>query len=109
MTVGLGIVVLFIDAPLSPQSAAMFVLMSGSATFVALALSLRIAMWPSMSKRMIVLWLAWLLLILPIVGLWYARDDVGNAPFLLVTGIILVIAAWLLYDGRRAWLNLELG
>jgi hypothetical protein len=109
MNGGLGIVAVLAETPLSPSTVTMFVLMSATATFVSLALGLRVAIWSSMAKRFAIIWLSWMLLIAPIFGLWVARSEIGDAPLLIGVGIMLAIGAWLFSNARQTWLNLELG
>jgi hypothetical protein len=109
MNGGLLLLVSTMDVALTPQLVGAFVLLSASITLVTLALGLRLAIWPSMSKRMLVLWLSWMLLIPPIVVPWMTRETWGYAPFLILAGVLLAIGATLLNHARKVWLDLELG
>jgi hypothetical protein len=75
----------------------------------AMGLGLRLAVWPSMAKRLTVLWISWMLLLAPIGGCWANRNTLGDAPLLAMSAILLAIGAALIHWARKSWLNLELG
>lgn len=109
MNFGLGILVSSIGAEITLQTAAMFLLLSASTGIAAMAVSLRIAVWPSRMKRFLVAWISMMALIPPLAAWWATRDDFGDAPFLAMSGVMLAIAAVLFQKARQAWLELELG
>lgn len=109
MNFGLGILASTIGAEITLQTAAMFLLLSASMGITAMAVSLRIAVWPSRMKRFLVAWISMMALIPPLAAWWTTRDDFGDAPFLAMSGVILAVAAVLFSKARQAWLNLELG
>jgi hypothetical protein len=109
MTAGLGIVVAAVAASISLQDAVMFTLISASTTFAAMAVGLRFATWPSMSKRMLMCWLGWMVLIGPVLAGWAHRDKIGDAPLLLLAAVLMAVGAGMLHHARKVWLNLELG
>jgi hypothetical protein len=48
--------------------------------------------------------------LIPPIALWLTtRDQIGDAPFLVASGLMLGIAALLFHKARQAWLRLELG
>lgn len=91
------------------SAAATYLILSASATFAAIGVGLRISVWPSMAKRLIVAWLCWMVLIPPTMVCWTMREKAGDWPFVLIAVGFIAIGAWLIRAARRAWLNLELG
>jgi hypothetical protein len=109
MNAGLAVVVTLAIEAVPLGTAAMFILLSGSAMFVSMSIGLRISIWPSMAKRWIIVWSSWMVLLPPIIIWWNVRDEIGDAPFLIVAGVLMAMGATLLRSARRAWLTLELG
>jgi hypothetical protein len=107
MNIPLGIVVAMSNKQTSFQTIAMFLLLSASTMFVAMALSLRVSVWPSRAKRIMVCGPAWGVLWTPVIAWTTLHEKVGEWPFHIVFIGFLVAGAWLLYGARRAWLNLE--
>lgn len=107
MNTGLAIVFATTDFHFSSRAIALFLLLSVSTMFAAMAIGLRVSVWPSMAKRFTALWASWMVLLAPL-GLCMAiRETVGDAPFIF--GVIVLVGAgvWLLNSARQAWLNLE--
>lgn len=109
MNLGLALLVAIAKVELNAWTVVQFVLMSAVATFVSMAIGLRLAVWPSMIKRLIVVYVSWMVLIAPVFGLWAVRDKLGDWPVLLMTGILLAVGALVFSHARRAWFALELG
>jgi hypothetical protein len=101
--------VMISSSTISFRVAALFLLFSASTLFASMGLGLRTAVWPSMFKRMSVLWVSVMFFIAPMFALWTQREIIGDAPFLLVPIALLAVGAILFRTARRAWLNLELG
>lgn len=102
-----GIVTLTSKDEVSLQSVAMFLLLSVTVAFAAFGMSMRTAIWPSMTKRLMVLWCGWLVLMTPLV-LWSTMHAKwGNAPFIACAIGFVGAGAMLVYAARRVWLNLE--
>jgi hypothetical protein len=107
INIGLGIVTLTAKDEVSIQTIGMFLILSASVTFAAFALSMRVAIWPSMTKRLMVLSLSWIVLISPLV-LWATMHlKWGEMPFIACAVGLIGAGAVLLYAARRVWLNLE--
>jgi hypothetical protein len=94
---------------MSLREPTLFLLFSGSALFASVGLSLRTAVWPSMFKRFISLWGIWMVFMVPTMAWWFQRNEVGDAPFLLIPIALVAFGALFFRSARRAWLNLELG
>jgi hypothetical protein len=62
-----------------------------------------------MFKRLVVLWMTWMICAVPITLWWNYRQRIGDTPFLLVPLLLLAIGALFYRSACRAWLNLELG
>lgn len=107
MNVSLGIVVATTNEPFSLRTIAMFVLLSASTMFAAMALSLRVSVWPSMAKRIMVLGPSWGVLLLPLITWATRHEKFGEWPFNFVVIGLLAAGARLFFAARRAWLNLE--
>jgi len=109
MTCGLGLVVVITKMELNLQTALMFILISGACTFTAMSISMRTAVWPSMAKRMMVAWVGSMIVVAPLIGWATQRSNIGDAPFLALSGVMLGLGAFLMHRARQAWLNLESG
>ena len=107
INIGLGIVTLTAKDEVSLQTIGMFLIMSSAVTFAAFGMSMRAAIWPSMTKRLVVLWFSWLVLIAPLI-LWATmHKQWGEMPFIACAIGLVVAGVAVLFDARRAWLNLE--
>jgi hypothetical protein len=94
------------------SAVAIYLILSASTTFAAFGMGLRVSIWPSMAKRLIVAYLGWIVFIPPtmaFVASGALREKVGNWPFILIAVALIAAGAWLIRAARRAWLNLELG
>jgi hypothetical protein len=109
MNLGLAFVVAIANVEVNAWTVVQFALMSAVTTYVSMAIGLRLAVWPSMMKRLIVVYVCWLVLIAPMFGLWAARDYLGDWPVLLMTGFMLAVGALVFNNARKTWLQLELG
>jgi hypothetical protein len=102
-----GIVTLTSKDEVPLQTIAMFLLLTATGAFAGFAMSMRTAIWPSMTKRLMVLMCGWLVLATPFI-LWATmRANWGNAPFVACAVAIVAVGVILLFAARRAWLNLE--
>lgn len=106
---GVALIVPAMSVSVDVGTVAMFLLLSATTMFASLAVSLRMSVCPSMFKRMVVLWGCWMIAMAPLAVWWNQRDELGDAPFLLVPIVWLTTGALFLRTARRAWLNLELG
>jgi hypothetical protein len=103
----MGIVTLTSKEEVSLQTIAMFLLLTATVAFAAFAMSMRTAVWPSMTRRLMVLFCGWLALMTPVI-LWATmRANWGNAPFIACAVAFVGVGAVLLERARRTWLNLE--
>jgi hypothetical protein len=109
MNVGLAVLVISMRVDVTLQTAVMYVLLSAATTLASMAISVRIAIWPSRMKRFFVAWVTWLVLLPPIALWWTQREKFGDAPFLVAAGILMAVAAIVMQRARNAWLQLELG
>jgi len=100
-----AIVARLIGARPSPVMLVIYLLLSASATFAALSLSLRTSVWPSQAKRLAVL-LAYLMAFVPLI---FFQRFFGILIFLLAAVLLIAIGAVFIRSARRAWLELELG
>lgn len=107
MHVALGILLTMINQPFTPWMVAMFLLLSAATMLATMGISLRISVWPSMAKRLIVVWVIWMVLMPPITGWSALRERIGDAPFIAAAVILAAIGIWAIRSARRAWLNLE--
>jgi hypothetical protein len=107
INIGLGIVTLTSKDEVSIQTIGMFLIMSSAVTFAAFGMSMRAAIWPSMTKRLVVLWFSWIALIAPLI-LWVTmHKQWGEMPFIACAIGLVGAGAVVLFDARRVWLNLE--
>jgi hypothetical protein len=107
INIGLGIVTLTIKDPVSLQTVAMFLILSAAVTYTAFGMSMRVAIWPSMTKRLMALWFSWLALVTPLI-LWATMHEKwGEMPFVVCAIGLVGTGSALLYAARRVWLNLE--
>ena len=97
------------ENPVSLGTLSMFLLMSLATMFATLGVALRVAIWPSMAKRMAFLIPSCLIFVIPIALWWNLRENFGDWPFLIVAAGVIAFGVALLYEARRTWLNLELG
>ncbi len=109
MNGALLVVISLMENQISPGSLGMFLLMSASTMFAALGVALRIAVWPSMAKRLTVLFVSCIVFLGPMVAWWNLRETVGDWPFAVAALVVVVLGAGLIYEARRAWLRLEAG
>jgi hypothetical protein len=103
----LAVVGVTLKDEISVHTVAMFLLMSASVTFTAFGLSMRTAVWPSMVKRLVVLWFGWMALISPLVSWATMHERWGETPFLLCALVLVLIGTGLLYWARLTWQKLE--
>ncbi len=108
MSAGLGVIVAAARPQLSLQSGLMFVVLSATATFVTSAISLRLSILPSLALRLTAMWLALMVVALPIGGLWWSRGRLGDWPLVLLAGILVALGVAVVKTARRAWMNLEI-
>jgi hypothetical protein len=109
MNVGLAVLVISMKVDVTLQTVMMYVLLSAATTLASMAISVRIAVWPSRMKRFFVAWVTWLVLLPPIALWWTQREKFGDAPFLVASGVLMAVAAIVMQRARNAWLQLELG
>jgi hypothetical protein len=103
----MGFVLLVTEIPVAARTIAVFALLSAATTLAMAGVSMRLAVWPSMAKRIIVLILAWGALLPPLL-VWVTMHDKANAPLFVAFAITLAgVGMWALHAARRAWLNLE--
>jgi hypothetical protein len=107
VNIALGIVVAMTDEPPTLQTVAMFLLLSSATMLASMGVSLRTAVWPSLAKRLVALWLCWMVLFPPIMAWAVFREKIGDAPFVIIAGVFAGVGVWAIYLARRAWLNLE--
>jgi hypothetical protein len=107
MHAALGILLAFINLPITLRMVAIFLLLSATTMLAAMGVSLRISVWPSMAKRLMVIWVIWMMLMPPITGWSALRERIGDAPFIAAAVILAAIGIWSIRSARRAWLNLE--
>jgi hypothetical protein len=103
----LAIVGLTLKDTISIRTVAMFLLMSASVTFAALGMSMRTSIWPSMTKRLVVLWFTGMALICPLIIWGTMHAGWGETPFILCACVLALIGIGLLYWARLAWQQLE--
>ena len=96
------------EKPVSLGTLSMFLLMSLATMFATMGVALRVAIWPSTAKRMALLLPSCLIFVIPIALWWNLRENLGDWPFVVVAGGVIAFGAGLLYEARRAWLNLEI-
>jgi hypothetical protein len=105
VTLGIGLVI--IEQPVTLRTAVVFLLLSATVTGAETGVSLRVSMWPSMAKRMLVSALAWVVLLPPLV-VWAVNSKKLDAwPFILIAAALVAAGFWALRAARRAWMNLE--
>jgi hypothetical protein len=86
-----------------------FVLYSLSSMLAFMGIAMRAAIWPSMVKRLILLWSS-LFVLVPLWIVWIAaRKQTGDWPFALISLVIAGAAAWMIRSARETWLRAELG
>jgi hypothetical protein len=107
INIGLGIVALTAKDEVSIRTIGMFVIMSAAVTFAAFGMSMRVAIWTSMTKRMVVLWFSWLALIAPLISWVIMHEKWGEIPFIACAIGLVGVGALMLFAARRVWLNLE--
>ena len=107
MNAAMGVVVATRTIRFRRRTVAMYLLLSATTMFAAMGLSLRTSVWPSMAKRFTVLWLSWIVLLVPMIVWGTLREKVGDAPFNVVAAVLIGVGAWLLFAARKAWLDLE--
>jgi len=100
-----AIVAALIGAQFSPVMLIIYLLLSASATFAALSLTLRTSVWPSQTKR----WAVESGCLMAIIPLIYFQWLFGNLVFPMAVVLLIVIGAVLIRSARRAWMDLELG
>jgi hypothetical protein len=105
--IAVGIVVAMADQPLTLRTVAMFLLLSFTTTLAAMGIGLRTSVWPSMAKRLFVLWLTWMVLIPPVLVWALTHETTGDWPFIATAIALAGVGAWAIRSARRAWLNLE--
>ncbi len=103
----LAVVALTLKDEISVRSIAMFLLLSATVTFAAFGLSMRTAVWPSMVKRLIVLWFCWMTLISPLITWATMHERWGETPFIICAMVLVLVGGGLLYWARLAWQRLE--
>ena len=96
------------ENPVSLGTLSMFLLMSLATMFATMGVALRVAIWPSMAKRMAALIPGCLIFVIPIALWWNLRENLGDWPFVFVAAGVIAFGAGLIYEARRAWLDLEL-
>ncbi len=109
MNVGIGFIMLLAGTPVLLADALKFLLVSASLMVATMGISLRVSIWPSLAKRMFVIWIGTCALAGPALGLWAIRKEWGDAPLLLLSGIALAVGALMTRNARRTWMNTELG
>lgn len=109
MNASLAVVVGLQDEPVSLGTFSMFLLMSMSTMFATMGIALRVAIWPSMAKRMALLIPSCLIFVIPIALWWNLREKFGDWPFLIVAAGVVAFGVGLICEARRMWMKLELG
>jgi hypothetical protein len=109
MNGALLVVIGLVENQISPSTLGMFLLLSASTMFAALGVGLRVAVWPSMAKRLAVLFVSCIVFLVPMVAWWNLREAAGDWPFSVAALSVVAVGAGLIYRARRAWLQLELG
>jgi hypothetical protein len=94
---------------LTPTFVAMFLLLSAAISLATFGLALRTALWSSLAMRLTVIIVGWIALAAPVLIWWAARGRYGDGPFVVAALLLAALGAALIYNARRAWLNLELG
>jgi hypothetical protein len=84
-------------------------LLSASVTFAASATAMRAAMWTSQIKRLAVIWLATMILVMPVVAWQVGREKIGDTLFQIVAMLFVAYAVAMLIEARKVWMNVELG
>ena len=103
----LEVVTLASKEQVSMQTTVMFVILSAAAAFAAFGISMRVAIWPSMTKRLIALWVGCVVLVTPLILWEKVHASWGELPFIAGAVGLIGAGAVLLYAARRVWLNLE--
>lgn len=107
MHVALGVVLAMSGRPFESRLILAFLLLSASSTLAVVGASLRVSIWPSQAKRIIVSMVA-LMVVLPPLFTWMASEASINGATLATLAIALTaIGIWAIRSARRAWLNLE--
>lgn len=109
MNAALAVVVGLQDEPVSWGTLSLFLLMSVSTMFATMGIALRVAIWPSMAKRMVLLIPSCLIFVIPIALWWNLRENFGDWPFLIMAAGVVAFGVGLLYEARRMWMKLEIG
>ena len=92
INIALGIVVASTNPELSLRTVAMYLLISASTMFATMAISLRVSVWPSRAKRLVILFPCWFALLLPLVVWgecaknWETRPSLCSQLYFLVSG-----------------------
>lgn len=107
MHVTLALALAIAERPVGMRMAVVFVLLSAAVTCAAVGVGLRLSVWTSMAKRMLVSLLAWLVLI-PALVVWVTAGARLSAwPFVVVAAVFVAVGVWGILAARRAWLDLE--
>ena len=101
----LGIALLITGRPVTPRIGIVFVILSAAVTFAAVGISLRLSVWASMAKRMLVSMLAWVVL-LPTMMVWVMDGETLSVwPFVAIAVVFFAVGSWAIDSARRAWLD----
>lgn len=107
MHLTLGIALLITGRPVSPRIGIVFVILSAAVTFASVGVSLRLSVWASMAKRMLVSMLAWVVL-LPTLVVWVvANEKLSVWPFVAIAAVFVAVGYWAIDSARQAWMDLE--
>jgi hypothetical protein len=107
MHVTLGIALLITGRPVTPRVGIVFVILSAAVTFAAVGISLRLSVWSSMAKRMLVSMLSWVVL-LPTLVVWVIYGEKLSVwPFVAIAVVFFAVGSWAIDLARQAWMDLE--
>jgi hypothetical protein len=107
LNAAMGIVVAASKTDVSLRTAGLFALFSGTMLYASVGLGLRTSVWPSMFKRFVLVWFGLMAFMGAAFTWWAQREDIGDAPFLLLPFGLIAAGSLLIRSARRAWLNLE--
>lgn len=107
MHVALGIVLAMSGRQFEVRSTLAFLLLSASSTLSVVGASLRVSIWPSQAKRIIVLMTA-MMILLPSLFVWMvSKAAINSATLATIVIALTAIGIWAIRSARHAWLNLE--
>ncbi len=107
MHVALGIVLAMSGRPFASRSILAFLLLSASSTLAVVGASLRVSIWPSQAKRIIVSMVAMMILLPPLFAWMASEASINGATLATLVIALTAIGFWAVRSARRAWLNLE--